>query len=291
MDLKSLNTFYFASKFLNFTKTAQALNFSQPAVTTQIKNLELELDQKLFIRAGKKIALTQAGEILFGYTKDIFSMLDEMKLELESLNGEGRRISIAADMNFLTISLTKILYKFYQDNPSIEAQINAVEDSNKIFRGIERNEYDVGIVYGDYNLPYIENVTIADNPILLVCSKFFYDLHRENKNWCHLPLIKYKNSSFYGSSLNNSIKKNFLGDQRVIEMNSIETVRSSIINNVGIAIVTKDVVSDDLKKGTIMEINLKSEPEYVKTSLIYLKDKSDWNSIKSLKKLLIDLQG
>lgn len=65
MDMINLRTFHYCATHLSFSKAAQYLNISQPAVTNQIKKIEQSLGHELFIRAGRKLFLTDSGEILF----------------------------------------------------------------------------------------------------------------------------------------------------------------------------------------------------------------------------------
>ncbi|MDK2780918.1 MAG: hypothetical protein PWP61_1215, partial [Trichococcus sp.] len=62
MGLPQLRTFHYCATYLSFSKTAQHFGLSQPAITKQIKKLEADLEQDLFIRAGRKLFLTSAGE-------------------------------------------------------------------------------------------------------------------------------------------------------------------------------------------------------------------------------------
>ena len=73
-----LKVFDTVAKRLNFTKAANELNITQPAVTKHIKEIELNLNIKLFERNGTKIKLTKAGEILLKYTEEIFAIYQKI---------------------------------------------------------------------------------------------------------------------------------------------------------------------------------------------------------------------
>ncbi|MGD9123717.1 MAG: LysR family transcriptional regulator, partial [Desulfarculaceae bacterium] len=74
MNLNQLLTFFHAAQEMNFSRAAAKLNVTQPAVSTQIRFLERELDVRLFARLGKRLALTEAGDVLLGYARKIFAL-------------------------------------------------------------------------------------------------------------------------------------------------------------------------------------------------------------------------
>lgn len=77
INLNTLNYFYEIANTNNITKASENLNVSQPALTKAIKQLESDLNAKLFIRSKKGVVLTEAGEILYDYTKNSFQNLGE----------------------------------------------------------------------------------------------------------------------------------------------------------------------------------------------------------------------
>jgi len=79
INLNQLRAFFLAARERSITKAAQALYVTQPAVTMQIKSLEQDLEVKLFRKYGKGLDLTDAGEVLFGYTERMFEIVEEME--------------------------------------------------------------------------------------------------------------------------------------------------------------------------------------------------------------------
>ena len=73
MDLESLRSFYHVARERSFSRAAKTLHVSQPAVSVRIKSLERELNERLFDRARRGVALTEAGTVLFASAEKIFS--------------------------------------------------------------------------------------------------------------------------------------------------------------------------------------------------------------------------
>jgi LysR family transcriptional regulator, transcriptional activator of the cysJI operon len=87
MELNQLRVFYHVAKFKSFSLAAEALFVTRPAVSISVKRLEDHYGLRLFERAGKKIVLTNAGEILFAYAEKVVNLVKEADNRLADLNG------------------------------------------------------------------------------------------------------------------------------------------------------------------------------------------------------------
>ena len=85
MDIKSLSYFVTVAEELNITKAAEKLNISQPPLSIQIRNLEIELDTVLFIRGKRKLELTESGRLLYRRAKEILSLTSQAEEEIRSM--------------------------------------------------------------------------------------------------------------------------------------------------------------------------------------------------------------
>ena len=94
MELKYIEIFCAVAELKNFSKAAQALHLTQPTVSIHIKSLEDEFSTRLFDRMGRTVLLTQAGEILYRYAKEIVQLKENARLAMENLEGtmSGRLI-------------------------------------------------------------------------------------------------------------------------------------------------------------------------------------------------------
>src|SRR5699024_12600035 len=90
MELRQLEYFTIVAKELHFTRAAEILNIAQPTLSQQIKSLEDDVGVPLFDRIGKKVALTEAGNILLKHSQRIFFEKEQAEAALRDLNGLGR---------------------------------------------------------------------------------------------------------------------------------------------------------------------------------------------------------
>ncbi|MCM3024202.1 LysR family transcriptional regulator [Heyndrickxia ginsengihumi] len=281
MEFRNLQTFHYAAQFLNYSKTAQHLSFSQPAVTKQIRLLEEELNVKLFIRIGNKMYLTPAGDALQKYTTKIFSVVEEMTNEMRRYEKDESLLKIGADISIITNNLQPVISQFYQYNQSVQMKIYTWEFL-KVIDGIQSNEIDVGFISGDIKDPNILEYKISSDPIVLVISPVLaerYSLKQIMKNY---PLICYKTKSPYAQLLDNYLVKNKLKIRGTIEFSNLEAVKSAVLQGVGISALTNDIVFQDLKNGKLQLVENDFEPMCIQTSMIYHKEKASSPLIQSL---------
>jgi LysR family transcriptional regulator, transcriptional activator of the cysJI operon len=281
LELRNLQTFHFAAQFLNYSKTAQHLSFSQPAVTKQIQLLEEELNSKLFIRIGNKMYLTPAGETLRKYTAKIFSVIEEMTNEMQVFEKDDSLLKIGADISIITNNLQPVISQFYQYNRSVQMKIYTW-DFLKVIDGIQNNEIDVGFISGDIKDPNILEYKISSDPIVLVISPILTERYSLQQIMKEYPLICYKAKSPYAQLLDNYLVKNNLKIRGTIEFSNLEAVKSATLQGVGISVLTNDIVFQDLKDGKLQLVKNDIEPMYIQTSMIYYKEKASSPLIQSL---------
>ncbi|HEX8961117.1 MAG TPA: LysR family transcriptional regulator, partial [Geobacteraceae bacterium] len=99
INLNLLRVFHTAAKLESFTRAAAELHLTQPGISKHVKELEHCYETRLFERVGKKVMLTQAGEILYRTTSDVFNALNESKARIADLRGlAGGKLSIGASI-------------------------------------------------------------------------------------------------------------------------------------------------------------------------------------------------
>src|ERR1700722_17004942 len=123
MGLESvrLKTFRVVAEQLSFTRAAERLFLTQPAVTLQIKALEEDLGLRLFDRTGQQIALTAAGQLLLSYAVRLSGVCAEAEQEMSALRGEiGGRITLGASTTIAQYLLPRLAGEFLAGNPDVE---------------------------------------------------------------------------------------------------------------------------------------------------------------------------
>ncbi len=143
LDSRQLKAFTVLAKTESHTETARQLYLTPSAICHAMRVLEEDVGCRLFAKAGKKIALTEAGEALLYHAHRALDELDQARRTLTHLNKWGtRRLRVAADATFLSTFLTPVLLKFHKEFPNILLQIQSF-DSDETFSLLENNHVDV----------------------------------------------------------------------------------------------------------------------------------------------------
>ncbi len=144
-----LEVFHSVATNLSFTKASRELYISQPAVTNHIKELESQLGISLFHREQSSISLTEAGEILFQYSKKAIEDYKKLEYRLSSLkNSFSGRLKIGASTTIEQYVLPPILAQFNQQFPEIEIQLFNNNTLN-VEKDVMQHTIDLGIVEGN----------------------------------------------------------------------------------------------------------------------------------------------
>jgi DNA-binding transcriptional LysR family regulator len=163
-----LKVFYTVAQRLSFTKAASELFITQPAVTKHIKELEQQLNVRLFKRNGNNINLTTAGKVLLQYAERIFQTYTELETELAQLsNIEAGTVHIGASTTVAQTILPKLLALFKRTYPAVTFTFTQ-GNTDYITKQILAEKIDIAIVEGAAHYPQIAYAPFAKDEIVLV---------------------------------------------------------------------------------------------------------------------------
>src|SRR3990170_608468 len=143
---RRLQVFHTVARLLSFTKAAESLHMTQPAVTFQIRQLEEYFNTRLFDRTHNKISLTEVGQRVFDYADRIISLYSEMDNRVRELTGDVSGIVIiGASTTIAEYVLPSLLGEFRKAHANINIRLK-ISNSDGIVHMVEDNTIDVGIV-------------------------------------------------------------------------------------------------------------------------------------------------
>lgn len=172
MDLEALRSFYHVARERSFSRAAQLLHVTQPAMSFRIKALEEELGQRLFDRERKGAALTEAGAVLYGSAEKIFSDVQEAMSRLRELKDSGLgRVRLGCSDTVSLYMLPPLLRRFRAKYPAAEILIRNAY-SAEILDLLARGELDFGIVTKPAAVDRrLETRVLFEEPYLLACAR------------------------------------------------------------------------------------------------------------------------
>lgn len=259
MEFRQIESFISIAKYKSFSKAAKQLYLTQPTLSTHIQSLEEELDTLLFDRSTKQLCLTKAGEIFYDYARDLIFRKEELLMEVGSFTG---RLHGTLHIHASTVPeqylLPTLLKGFLKDYPDLQVKVNHL-DSFDILHAIKDQRIDFGFSGAEPKDPQLESIPLFEDEMILVCSPNFSraDEPITSKDLSSLPLIIRE----YGSGTRDLFakelkkKKISLRDLHLrIQSESLELIKSLVIQNEGCAILSKISVQKEIDKKILCTI-------------------------------------
>ncbi|MCI1592824.1 LysR family transcriptional regulator [Heyndrickxia oleronia] len=165
MELLQLKYFQTVAFTEHISKAAQQLKIAQPSLSLTIKRLEDELGTKLFIRQGRNIKLSSSGKIFLKHVNNIFTEIENAKMEIQSQDEEKiRTIKISiSNPRFLTGLISEYISRF--PNTKIQQGIGL---KSGILKGLKKGDLDLGIAGPPIVDEEIESYVLIDEDVVLV---------------------------------------------------------------------------------------------------------------------------
>lgn len=170
MSLDRLHIFYAVAKNLSFTKAAQELYISQPAITRHINNLENQYGVRLFDRLGSKIELTKAGQMMLQHTEKILSELSNLEYAMHLLNNEHvGQLRLGSSTTISQYVLPPYLASFIDDFP--KAEVTLINGNSRfIEHALIEHNIDLGLVEGVVRLPTLTYTPFCEDELIIVAG-------------------------------------------------------------------------------------------------------------------------
>ena len=163
-----LEVFRTVARRLNFTKAAEELYISQPAVSKHIQEIENHFKSKLFERNGTKIKLTAAGKLLLQHTDELFAIHREIDFEMNRLiQQQSGKLRIGASTTIAQYVLPQVLAAFHQKFPDVKV-ILSINNTEQIEKALLNKKIDIGIIEGHSRNPLLKYSEFIKDEIVLV---------------------------------------------------------------------------------------------------------------------------
>ena len=263
MSDRRLKVFHTVARLLSFTKAAEALHMTQPAVTFQVRQLEEYFNTRLFDRTHNKVSLTPTGEKVSEFAERIFDLYNEMENSVRDLTGEiSGALTIGASTTIAEYMLPALLGEFKNQYPDINLRLK-VSNSEGIVSMVEHNVIDLGIVEAPVtNKNLIVEVCHDDH--LVVVTTPNHELARRGTKVKPAELIQYPFVCREEGSGTREVITQYLIDQNVnpaemnycMELGSPEALKGAVETDMGISILSRSTIVKELKLNTLAELQL-----------------------------------
>jgi len=260
---RRLQVFHSVAKQLSFTKAAEQLFMTQPAVTFQVKQLEAHFNTRLFERKHGRIALTPAGLLVMGYAEKILGLSNELNTRVGELTGEvSGPLLLGASMTIAEFILPRVLGEFKALHPQVQTQMT-VANSEIIENRVAELSLDVGLVESPAHLPNVVTEVCCDDELVVICSPS----HKLAKSRGVTPQEVLAESiiSRESGSGTRDFADNYFRDcgvapddlNIVMELGSPEAIKGVVESGLGVGIMSRATVVKELRLGTLVALPLK----------------------------------
>jgi DNA-binding transcriptional LysR family regulator len=276
MDVRDLQVFLSVSKHLNYTRAGEEINLSQPSVSVRIHQLESELRAKLFEQLGKKVVLTDAGQLLVPYANRVIAAVDDAHHAIDELQGlERGSLRIGASTTPGMYLVPQVVARFKRSHPKIDIHLR-IKDTREVEDGVLNNEFDFGFVGGHLIATEVSAHAWLTDELLLVVSP---DHRLRNKKTVRKQdlegesfIVRESGSATRATIVTQLQQANF-ELETVIEMENPESIKKAVQSGLGIAFISKFAIATELKAKTLTAIRVRDLTINRELKIVHRKDK------------------
>jgi DNA-binding transcriptional LysR family regulator len=254
INLNLLRIFQAVTETRSFTRAAEVVHLTQPGISKHIKQMEEYCGVPLFDRLGKKVALTQAGEILFEATQEIMASITAAEQRIEEFKGlHGGKLVLGASFPIGIYFLPGVLAAFRKQYPAVEVTLD-ISLGEKIASKILANKLDLGLVSHEVHDPR------------LTCSDFMTDeliaITPTNHPWANKKWINPRElleETFIVAArgagiravVEERLKEKGIVLKNVLDFGNLEGVKRAVEAGLGVSIQPLSVVRREISAGSL----------------------------------------
>jgi DNA-binding transcriptional LysR family regulator len=259
---RRLQVFHTVARLLSFTKAADTLHMTQPAVTFQVRQLEEQFNTRLFDRTHNRISLTDAGQRVFDFSGRIFELYSEMENAVKDMTGDVSGVlMIGASTTIAEYMLPALLGDFKKKYPDVNVQLK-VSNSEGIVHMVENNVIDLGVVESPVmNKNLVVEMCRMDQLVAVVSPSH----HLSERGVIGISdLLEYPYICREEGSGTREVIAEYMTDQGIaagqvhlsMELGSPESIKGAVEAGMGVSVVSLATIQKELKLGTLVKLRL-----------------------------------
>jgi DNA-binding transcriptional LysR family regulator len=259
---RRLQVFHTVARMLSFTRAAEVLHMTQPAVTFQVRQLEEHFNTRLFDRTHNRISLTETGKRVFEYSERIFELYAEMESAVRELTGDMSGVLLlGASTTVAEYMLPSLLGDFKKMYPDVTIRLH-VANSDGIVSLVEDNEIDLGIVESPVSNKNLAVEVCRVDQLVAVVPPGHALAERQAIKAADLigyPYIRREEGSGTREVVMEYLKAAGLGPNSldiVMELGSPEAIKGAVETGMGVSILSRTTITKELALGSLVAVDL-----------------------------------
>jgi DNA-binding transcriptional LysR family regulator len=271
MELYSLQVFLTVATEKSFSRAAERLLRTQPAISLALQRLELELQEKLIDRSGKGLLLTDAGRTVLDYARRFQSLQQEMENSLAELrDNSAGRLTIGANES-TSLYLLRHIERYRELYPKVKVQVRR-SLSSRIPNELLDGNLELGVISYDPGDERLKSKVIYTDALAFVVSPAHRLAHRKTVSISELGsenFVAHNVISPYREAVLREFRAHKVPLRMDLEMPTIETIRKMVQSNMGVAFVPRMCVEQEIEQKTLAEVRIKELHMERKIRLVY----------------------
>ena len=262
ITLRQLQVFEAAARLGGYTRAAETLHLSQPAVSMQIRQLEEQSGMPLFDQIGKKVHLTDAGRTLYNHAQSILAQVHEAQLELEEMRGVRRgqlNITIASTANYFA---PRLLAAFCQRHPEVKVSLD-VSNREHILELLNETDKDLAIMGRPPEASDLVAHPFMENPLVVIAAPDHPLAQARN-----IPLARLNEETFISREIGSGTRmatERFFDEAgtrltTAMEMSSNEAIKQAVQAGLGLGVVSVHTLEMELALGRLVILDVQGFP-------------------------------
>jgi len=259
INLDRLRIFQAVAEARSFTRAAEVVHLTQPGISKHIKQMEEYYGLPLFDRLGKKVALTQAGEILSEATQEIMASVTAAEQRIEELKGLRRgKLVLGASFGPGIYILPDVLAVFRKQYPAVEVTVD-ISLSAKIVAKILANRLDLGLVSPEAHDPRLFSREFMTDELIAIVPR--------NHLWANKKRIRPQEllgETFIVEArgagtravVEERLKQKGIVLTKVVDFGNVEGVKRAVEAGLGVSIQSRSVVEREIAAGSLTGVSL-----------------------------------
>ena len=273
---QQLLVFLTAADLKSFSRAADQLYITQPAVSQHVQSLERRLGAPLMERNNKRVRLTKAGEIVYSHGRDIIHLYNQMQRYVDDLaNLEAGSVSIGSSYTFGEYVLPRVIARLHEQYPAITPTIS-IANTRDIVDRVSDGDIDVGVIEGQHESTKVDTSPFATDTVVIVGATAHPLAQRETvsaKDAGESLWVVRETGSGTREVTDRAFAKCGIVPAATIEFGSTQAVKEAVEAGLGLSILSQWVIRKELAHGTLRTIHVHGMPVTRSFSLVLRKSR------------------
>lgn len=288
--LRQLKVFETVARHLSFSRAAEELHLTQPAVSTQVKTLESHVGLELFEQLGKKVYLTQGGSELLYHSRLIigqFQAAEEALAQFKGISGGKLNVAVISAGDYF---FPHLLVEFARQHPGVTLNLT-VHNREELLGQLANNLTDLAIMVRPPHGVDTLNESFAPHPYVIVAAPGHHLAGRKRISIEALmrePFVVREKGSDTWFSMADALGEHLPDLNIAMEIKSTETIKQAIIAGMGIGFLSAHTIGQELKTGSLVVLPVQGFPLMLDWYVVHRNDKRLPPVARAFRQFLLD---